>query len=324
MSLAVQTPGFLTTVQDAGRYGYQRFGVPVSGPMDAFALAAANRLVGNPADMAGLEFAYAGPALVTEGECLLALTGVGFALDVHGVRHPGWMGVRARAGAVISVNSEQGAGWGYLAVSGGIQTALVMGSRATYTRAGFGGVEGRMLQAGDVLPVQPCRDATQQAGMILPAEYRPAYDPNPRLRVILGPQEEAFTPQGLQSFTGSAYTLTRTADRMGYRLEGARIEHRAGADILSDGMVFGAVQVPSSGQPIVMMSDRQTAGGYTKIAVVIRADLPLLAQCQPGVSQIRFQPVSVAEARQAYREQMASLASGVQQPLEEIARYASG
>jgi biotin-dependent carboxylase-like uncharacterized protein len=324
MTLTVQTPGFVTTVQDAGRYGYQRFGVPVSGPMDAFALAAANRLAGNPADMAGLEFAYSGPTLTTGSECLLALTGVGFTLEVDGARHPAWIGVRARAGAVISVNSEQNAGWGYLAVSGGIQTPLVMGSRATYTRAGFGGLEGRMLQAGDVLPVQPCRDAAQQAGMVFPAQYRPAYSLHPQLRVILGPQEDAFTPQGLCAFTGSAYTLTRTADRMGYRLEGARIEHRAGADILSDGMVFGAVQVPSNGQPIVMMSDRQTAGGYTKIAVVIRADLPLLAQCSPGVSQVRFQPVGVDEARQAYREQMAALASGIQQPLEDTAQYASG
>jgi len=323
MSLLVQTPGFLATVQDAGRFGYQRFGVPVSGPMDAFAHAAANRLAGNDPGAAALEFAYSGPVLVASVDCVVALAGVGFSLEVDGMPHAAWMAVRARAGAVITVVSAQRAGWGYLAVCGGINTPPVMGSRSTYTRAAFGGLEGRPLREGDLLPVRGQRAAIDPAGTILPEACRPAYSLHPLLRVIPGSQRDAFTAEGWQAFTSSAYTLTTTADRMGYRLEGQPVAHRAGADIVSDGIVFGAVQVPSSGQPIVMMSDRQTAGGYTKIAVVIRADLPLLAQCQPGISQVRFQPVTVEEAQRAFREQMATLASGIQQPLEEYEYYAS-
>lgn len=324
MSLLVQAAGFLATLQDAGRFGYQRFGVPVSGPMDAFAHAAANRLVGNDAGAAALEFAYSGPLLQARADCVVALAGVGFTLEVDGQPHAAWMAVRARAGAVISVVSAQRAGWGYLAVGGGIDTPPVMGSRATYTRAGFGGLDGRPLSEGDVLPLGEHHPVVDPAGTTLPEIYRPAYCADPTLRVIPGPQADAFTDAGWQAFTGGAYLLTHTADRMGYRLEGAPVEHRASADILSDGIVFGAVQVPSSGQPIVMMSDRQTAGGYTKIAVVIRADLPLLAQCQPGASQVRFQPVSVEEAQRAYREQMAALARGIQQPLDEYEYYMSG
>ncbi len=323
MSLVAQSPGFLATVQDAGRFGYQRFGVPVSGPMDAFAHATANRLVGNDPGAAALEFAYSGPVLEARADCVVALAGVGFALEVDGAPHAAWMAVRARAGATLSVVSAQRAGWGYLAVSGGIDNPPVMGSRATYTRASFGGLEGRPLREGDLLPIGANRAVIDPAGTSLPEVYRPAYTLHPLLRVISGPQQDAFTAEGWQAFTGSAYTLTTTADRMGYRLEGQPVAHRTGADILSDGIVFGAVQIPSSGQPIVMMSDRQTAGGYTKIAVVIRADLPLLAQCQPGISQVRFQPVTVEEAQRAYRAQMAALRQGIQQPLEEYEYYAS-
>lgn len=324
MSMVVQSPGFLATVQDAGRFGYQRYGVPVSGPMDAFAHAAANRLAGNDPGAAALEFAYSGPLLEARADCVVALAGVGFSLEVDGVTHAAWMAVRARAGAVISIQSAQHASWGYLAVSGGIDIPPVMGSRATYTRAGFGGLDGRLLREGDLLPIGIQRTAIDPAGKTLPESYRPPYSLHPLLRVIPGPQQDAFTAEGWQAFTGSPYTLTNTADRMGYRLEGRPVAHRSGADILSDGIVFGAVQVPSSGQPIVMMSDRQTAGGYTKIAVVIRADLPLLAQCRPGVSQVRFQPVKVEEAQQAYREQMNTLRRGIRQPLEEYEYFTSG
>lgn len=323
MQLRIVSPGFLCSLQDSGRFGYQRFGVPVAGPMDAFAFAAANRLVGNAPNAAALEFAYSGPVIALESEALVALTGVGFSLQVGENEHPAWMAVRVAAGSQVSVRAAENAGWGTLAFAGGICTPPVMGSRATYVRGGFGGLEGRLLQPGDQLPLPSIQPSTRLAGQMLPLEARPAYFLHPTLRVILGPQAEAFTEAGLASFTGSAYTLTRTADRMGYRLEGERIQHRGAADILSEGMVTGAVQVPNSGQPIVMMSDRQTTGGYAKIAAVIRADLPLLAQCQPGVSQVRFLPVSVAQAQQAYREQMARL-EGIIAPLDEEYLFARG
>ncbi len=324
MSLRVVSPGFYTSVQDSGRFGFQRFGVPVSGPMDAFAFDAANRLAVNPPGTAAIEFAAAGPELRTEVDCLVALAGVGFALEVDGVAFPAWMAVRAPGGALLRVVAIDGGGWGYLALAGGIHTPPVMGSRATYTRAGFGGLDGRLLQPGDVLPSLPARDAARFAGRMLLPEFRPAYSTAPVVRVVLGPHEEAFTPAGIEAFIGSAYTLTRTADRMGYRLEGAPIQHRAGADILSDGIALGSVQVPGSGQPIVMMSDHQTTGGYTQIGVVARADLPLLAQCQPGVSQVRFRAVTPDEARQAYIMQQAALERGIWQPLEDTAAFAHG
>ncbi len=323
MALAVQSAGFLCSIQDAGRFGYERFGVPVSGPMDGFAFSAANRLVGNPGTAAGLEFAYAGPVLTAEDEMLVALAGVGFSLRVAEVDHPAWMAVRVPRGSQLTVVAHENAGWGYLAVSGGILTPPVMGSRSTYTRGRFGGLEGRLLQPGDRLPTGDSGAAARLAGRFLPLEDRPAYVLHPTVRVILGPQADAFAEAGLRAFTGSAYTLTRTADRMGYRLQGERIQHRGAADILSDGMALGAVQIPSSGQPIVMLSDRQTTGGYAKIAVVVRADLPLLAQCLPEISQARFRPVSVEEAQQAYRDQMARL-ERIVTPLEEEYLYASG
>ena len=226
MSLRVLEPGFLATVQDLGRAGYERQGVPVSGAMDAFALRAANALVGNSPQAAGVEVALQDLVLLADADCLVALAGTGFELEVDGRRLPAWMAVAVRRRWTVSLRAEASGGWGYLAVNGGIDVPLVMGSRSTYLRGGFGGLEGRVLQAGDVLPLGPFDPAVfGYGGRRLPPEKRPAYAHRATVEVILGPQAEYFTPGGIETFLGSEYAVTHLSDRMGYRLEGPAVEH---------------------------------------------------------------------------------------------------
>jgi antagonist of KipI len=210
----------------------------------------------------------------------------------------------------------------YLAVAGGIASAPVLGSRSTYLRGGFGGVTGRALKAGDVLPLGFDRAGGHLAARAARELARnlerlrrllPAYSDEPTVAVVPGPQTEAFSPKGLESFFAGEYLVSPTADRMGYRLQGPAIGHRgpdqrASADIVSDGIVLGAVQVPADQQPIVMMADRQTTGGYPKIGVVASADIPVLAQCLAGKSRVRFQETTVEEAQHRYRRLMGGLA----------------
>jgi antagonist of KipI len=315
MAIYIQQPGFLCTVQDEGRRGYEKFGVPVSGPMDSFALRAANLLVGNPRGAACVEFGVEGPHLIFNEDCIIAVTGAGFELFVQGKPMPLWTSIAVRRGWQVYLDKVSGGNWGYLAISGGITTDEVMGSRATYLRGGFGGLEGRLLQAGDMLPTgRPPYSFIGLAGRQVPTHALPAYSQEPVLEVILGPQEERFPREGIDTFLSQAYMVSITSDRMGYRLEGAQIPHLDGADILSDGMMFGSVQVPASGQPIVMMSEHPTTGGYTKIATVISADLPVLAQCIPGKSQVRFKLTSVNAAQEKYRALLDGLEENLREP----------
>ena len=309
LQLLVHEPGFLTTVQDLGREGCERFGVPVSGVMDSLALMVANALVGNPPGAAGLEFSLLGPVLeaapagrtsVSGNGCLVAAAGRGFRLEIGGRAIPLWMAAWARSGEMIALRAA-GPGWGCLAVGGGIDVPPVMGSRSTYLRGGFGGLEGRTLQAGDVLEIGTAAGGYELAGRELLDELRPAYSDHPLIDVVLGPQAEAFTEAGLAALLSGEYTLTPACDRMGFRLSGPQIGHQKEADILSEGIPLGAVQVPGDGQPIVLMADRQTTGGYAKIAVVASASLPLLVQCPPGGGSVHFRAVSVGEAQAKWR-----------------------
>lgn len=307
-ALEVLRPGLLTTVQDLGRRGYERFGVPVAGAMDPFALQVANLLVGNPPEAAGLEITMEGPTLRATADCLIAVAGADLGLRVNGLPIPPWMSAFVRRGWQIEFSGQRSGCRAYLAVAGGFLVPPVMGSCATYLRGGFGGLRGRALQAGDRLPTgRVDRHLPEQAGRRWPEALRPPYDDHPAVEVILGPQADAFTQEGVPLFLSSQYRLSPTADRMGYRLQGPAIPHRTSADIISDGIVLGAVQVPADQQPIVMMADRQTTGGYPKIAVVVSADIPLLAQCLPGQSHIRFRQTGVEEAQQRYRQMMAGI-----------------
>jgi KipI family sensor histidine kinase inhibitor len=299
-SLEVIEGGFLTTVQDAGRFGWARFGVPPSGPMDAFALRAANILVGNAPDAASLEIALAGPVLRASHECLIAVCGAEFDVRVGSLPVPTWHAVYVRAGQEIRFGQRRSGARAYLAVSGGIVLPQFLGARSTYLPGGFGGLEGRALRARDQLPFGPTGDdSANRAGKVWPRAARPLYSSHPTLRVVLGPQDDYFTPEGLATFLSSEYEVSHSSDRMGYRFAGPAVTLRDKAEIVSDGVVTGSVQIPGDGQPIVMMADHQTTGGYPKIATVIRADLPLLAQCLPG-DRVRFRASSIAEAQGLY------------------------
>ena len=305
MALEVLEGGMLTTVQDLGRHGYQRYGVPVAGAMDPFALQAANALVENSLDEAVLEITIVGPTLRATESCLIAVTGADLGLRVNGRSLPSWMAVFVRRGWVIEFGERERGCRGYLAVAGGIDVPPIMGSKSTYLRGGFGGFEGRALREGDLIPVgQTAFHLPSLAGKEFPADRIPDYSETSEVRVVLGPQDDYSTEEGIATFLSSEYKVSSISDRMGYRLQGPEIAHKGRADIISDGIALGSVQVPADKQPIVMMADRQTTGGYPKIATVISADIPLLAQCLPGAGSVTFRAINVEEAQARYREIM--------------------
>jgi len=308
MSLQAIDPGPFTTIQDLGRLGYGRFGVPTSGAMDSFALWAANLLVGNEEGAAGLEIGIGDATLVATDDCVIAVAGAGYDLCVHGHPMPSWMSILCRRGWTLELRKRPGGCWAYVAAAGGIQCPLVLGSRATYVRGSFGGLNGQALRGGDILPVGvPSHSLWRLAGREIPEANRPAYSESATVEVIMGPQADRFTEEGLHTFLSNEYGVSATSDRMGYRMHGAAIEHRSTADIVSDGMVRGSVQVPAGGEPMVIMADGPTTGGYPKIATVVSADLPLLAQCTPGVGRVRFCETTVGAAQARYRAMMKAL-----------------
>jgi KipI family sensor histidine kinase inhibitor len=306
-ALEVVAPGVQTTVQDLGRTGYARFGVPPAGAMDPFAARAANRLVGNADDAAGLEITLAGPTIRFGEDTLFAVAGADLSPRLEGNEVPGWTAGRATGGATLKFGRRQAGLRAYLAVAGGISVRPVLGSAATYARGDFGGHEGRALRAGDALPVGARAAAAEGViGRALPAAARPPYSREPVVRVVLGPHAERFPQAALDTLLGAAYTVGAASDRMGYRLQGPALARHEPADILSQGLPLGGVQVPGDGQPIILLADHQTTGGYPLIATVIQADLPLLAQLVPGDS-VRFRAVAVDAARVAYLNQLAAL-----------------
>lgn len=292
-------PGPLTTIQDLGRYGYQQYGVPPSGAMDNYAFRMGNLLVGNEEGAPALEITLFGGRLRVLHNTIIALTGADLAATSNGNPIPMWEAISVCAGDIIAFPRLKSGCRAYLAVSGGIAVPKVMGSASTYTKAGIGGLEGRALQARDIL--RTIEGTYMTAGARVPSEYIPIYGSPIELRAILGPQDDYFTEEGIHTFLSSVYVISPQADRMGYRLEGPRIQHRAKADIISDGIPLGAVQVPGDGLPIILLVDRQTTGGYTKIATVISTDIPKLAQAKPG-DKVTFQPVTEDEAFRALKE----------------------
>ncbi len=304
-AIAVVEPGLFTTVQDLGRYGFQRYGVPVSGAMDPFALRAANLLAGNDEGAAALEMTVIGPALEFEGDAVIAVTGADLTAMLDGSPLPRWEAVRVTAGSRLSFHGMADGIRGYLAVSGGIDVPEVMGSRSTYVKGGFGGLNGSPISAGDVLDTL---EASGPSQAFPPGFQAPAYGTEHELRVILGPQDDAFDDEAISTLLGSTFTVSLDSDRMGYRLEGPQIVHKGSPDIISEGNAPGAVQVSGDGVPTVLMADRGTTGGYTKLAAVITADVGRLAQAVPGES-VKFTAVSQDEAVAALEEQEAILAS---------------
>lgn len=301
--------GLLTTVQDLGRRGYEGYGVPVAGAMDSFALQAANALVGNPLGDAGLEMTVLGPHLRAGERCLIGLAGADLGARLNGEPIVPWRAYWLPTGATLEFSGPVVGCRAYLAVAGGLDVPPVLGSRSTYLRGGFGGVEGRALRAGDLLSLRAPGAGRPPTRERLARFRPPVYTNEPVVRVVLGPQADRFTPGGIETFLSSVYEVSGASDRMGCRLRGPRIEHTRGADLVSDGIALGTVQVPGDGQPIVLLADRQTTGGYTKIATVVGADIQYLAQCLPGAGRVRFRAVDLAEAVRLRREQAALLAT---------------
>ena len=236
-------------------------------------------------------------------DCVIAVTGMGYQLSVYVWDFSLWSSFFVRTGWKITLNKTDNGMWAYLAVSGGIQTQPMLGSRSTYLRGHFGGLEGRQLHAGDVIRTGDFSHLSDElAARTFPEEVRPAYTQTPMIDVIMGPQTKYFADESIETFLSSEYSVSLTSDRMGYRLEGPELIYRNKTELVSEGMSFGAIQVPPSRQPIVMMADCPTTGGYPKIGVVASADVPLLAQCVPNKSRIRFRETTVEEAQKKYRD----------------------
>lgn len=300
--LRVVAPGLMTTLQDFGRWGYQRLGIPVSGALDHVSLRAANLVAGNPPSMGALEIAYQGPTLVVEAESVrLAIAGgtapVELLTDAGAERLPLLQSMRLHKGQVIRVGALVGGAVTYLAVEGGFDAAPVLGSQSTYTRAALGGLAGRALRAGDLLHLKEAQAPEREERMLPSLDLAPPQ----RFRVVLGPQDEYFTEQGVQALLQGTYTVSPASDRMGMRLKGPLLEHAKGFNIVSDGIAPGSIQVPGNGLPIVLLADRQTTGGYPKIATVISADMPALGRLTPG-ARIAFEKVGIDAAEAAHRQ----------------------
>ena len=296
----VISPGPLTTVQDSGRYGFQQYGVPTSGAMDHYALRLGNLLVGNPDNAPALEITIMGLQLRVMEDTIVAITGADLSPVVNKTPVPQWQTIRVHSGDLLAFPRPRSGARAYLSVSGGFKVQEIMCSASTYSKSAIGGIEGRALRKGDRL--QTGQTDTPTRIRKIPDAYIPQYEHDIKLRVIIGPQEDRFTAEGLRTFLHSTYTVSSQADRMGYRLEGTRIEHLGGADIISDGIPLGAVQVPGDGLPIILLADRQTTGGYAKIATVISIDIPKIAQCLPG-DRVTFREISLMEAHNLLKEQ---------------------
>jgi biotin-dependent carboxylase-like uncharacterized protein len=311
-ALRVLAPGLMTTVQDLGRPGYQHLGVPVSGALDHVSLCAANLLVGNAPEIGALEIAYQGPTLEVEADSVrIAAAGGQARIDIlsadggTGQRLAPFESARLLRGERLRIGAVTGSAVAYLAVEGGFAIAAVMGSQSTLTRGGIGGLEGRALRAGDVVPLRLEAATEREEAMLPPLDLSPPG----RVRVVLGPQADHFTAAGLRTLLTATYTVSRASDRMGMRLEGPTLAHSAkGYNIVSDGIALGSIQVPGNGLPIVLLADRQTTGGYPKVATVISADVPALGRMMPG-TKVAFEAVAIEAAEAAARQLAETIAS---------------
>lgn len=299
-TIKILDAGLLTTVQDLGRYGFQRYGVSASGVMDEYSAKIANKLVGNKVGEAVLETTLKGVQIEFLQNTAVAITGGNCDVTLNGTKIELWQSYLVNRGDILKMGICRSGLRNYLAFAGGIDVPIIMNSKSTNLKAKVGGFNGRKLMTGDVLSVGV---GSLEAPLTLNKHYIPTYSKDIKVGVILGQQDDHFTEAGIKTFLSETYTVTQESDRMGIRLSsvsGATIEHKNGADIISDGITFGAIQVPGSGQPIVMMADRQTTGGYTKIGNVISSDLAKLAQATPG-TKVKFVEYTLEQAVQAIK-----------------------
>ena len=311
-ALEVIAPGLHTTVQDLGRIGYQDIGVPASGPLDRISLNLANALVGNRPGIPALEMLLQGPTLRVIAESVrIALVGCSAGIEMRtgdARTVPAGQSVRLTRGEVFRIGPLQDSVCAYLAIEGGPDVPMVLGSASTYVRGAIGGFCGRRLKQNDVVPLKLAAvELRGERALSRPLDLTL----DQPIRVVLGPQADFFTDGAVKTFLTSDYTVSPQADRMGYRLAGPALIHAKGYDIVSDGIVAGAIQVPGSGLPIVLMVDHQTIGGYPKIATVISADIPIVGRRRPG-RPIRFVAVDVREAERLRGKQETTLRQEVE------------
>ncbi|MFW5872423.1 MAG: biotin-dependent carboxyltransferase family protein [bacterium] len=301
--------GICDTIQDLGRYGFQQYGIPVSGAMDSFALRMGNRLLGNNDDEAGIEISSPGLSLEVLDQTVIAMTGGDFKPTINNSPVSMWSSIEVGKGDCISFNQIRNGSRSYLLVAGGIIVPSIFGSKSTYLPGKMGGIMGRKLKKDDLLNIgkQSYDKLENILGRTIPSNKIPAYKNENEIRVILGPQEDYFSSNGLDTFLNSAYFITVNSNRMGYRLDGPKIASKRGSDIVTDGIPLGSIQVPNDGMPIVMLADHQTTGGYAKIATVISVDIDKFAQMSPG-NKIKFRQTNIAHAHKLLSEREDSIA----------------
>ena len=303
-ALRVLAAGPGVTLQDGGRHGYLRFGVTAAGPMDRLAFATANAAAGAEENATAIEVSLGGVELAADAAVSLAIAGGAFRIELAGRPLPSAAVATLEPGQKLVIRPGDAGAWCYVAVSGRIEVPKTLGSTATHTRSGLGGISGRALAAGDVLPLaEPRTLEPKLATLDAPWLAREAT----AIRVVLGPQDDYFTKAAIAAFLAGPWTLSARSDRMAYLLEGERLAHAKGFNIVSDGVAFGAIQVLGDGKPVVLMADRQPTGGYPKIANVIGADLGKIAQLRPG-AQISFAAVTIEAAVAALRAEALALA----------------
>jgi antagonist of KipI len=320
VTLRIITGGLQTTVQDLGRVGRQRTGIPVCGAMDRFAHRVANLLLGNDDDAATLEASLLGPAITFDEPSIISLAGGDLSATINGNDVPSWHAMSVPQGATLRFGEARVGCRTYIGVAGGIDLPTVFGSRSTYLRAQFGGLDGRALRSGDLLnPGTPSATSlrisealraggtTSVGRWTLASSARPAYNDDPIVRVIPGQHHELLDDASRERLLSSTFRVSSSSDRMGYRLGGVQLSLEEPTELLSEGVAFGTIQLPPGGEPIVLMADHQTTGGYPRIGEVPSVDLPLIAQLKPG-DRLRFKLVSVEKAQQAYLAQERDLA----------------
>ena len=319
MGIRVLKSGMMTTVQDLGRTGYQSQGFSVAGVMDVRSFKIANLLLDNPENEAVIEFTLIGPTLEFTSATIIAITGGDFQPTINGDPAPMYTAIYVNKGDILKFGSARTGSRGYIAFSSYLDIPVVMGSRCTNMKSSIGGFKGRKLQADDMIWFRIKR---RYLPFFLSRKLQgDDFDQDSvTLRVVMGPQDDVFSKQGIETFLNSEYTVTSEFDRMGCRLEGPFIAPKETSDILSDGIAFGSIQVPSHGKPIILLSDRQTTGGYAKIATVISVDIPKLVQRKTD-HKIRFEAVTVEEAQRLYIEELKELDAMraiIHQPCKEV------
>lgn len=291
-------PGLQTTVQDLGRSGYQQYGISPAGAMDSYALQMANLLVGNNLEEAGLEAAMLGPSLEALADVSIAICGGDLQPMLNEKEVAMWKSFILKKGDILSFGKLKNGARAYISFAGGIDVPFVLGSKSTFVNGSMGGYNGRALESGDVLFGRPY----VRKNRFLHNDFIPEYKEQLEIRVVLGPHLDKFPNSSIEQFLSSEYTISPQSNRMGFRLEGPKLDHIGEADIISDAIPLGGIQVPSNGKPIILMAERQTTGGYARIATVVSIDIPVLAQALPG-TKIRFENITIEEAQELYRRQ---------------------